>query len=172
MKPANISRQTILYGAAFILALCFRFILLGQAALTNTEAALAFRALGTPAFSSGGLLANPAYLALTRVIFFVFNGSAFQARFVSALFGSLLVFTPIFYKRWLEDKPAILLAFLLAVEPGLLAVSRQADSITLVVVAFLFALGAFLEHKPILAGISLGLVALGGTVRNSVDYLH
>lgn len=58
---------------------------------------------------------------------------------------------------------AIILAFLLAIAPGLVAISRQASGTMLVITFGLFARAMWTHKKPQLAGIFAGIALLGGT---------
>ena len=164
MKIRKLKNQDALLLIVFLIALVFRLLLLGKAMLSDGESLLALQSMNNPAFAVGVAVSNPAYITLTRLLFFVFSPTNFSARFISALFGSLLVLTPLFYRKWFGDKTAVLLAFLLALEPSLFALSRQADSTTLAITATLFALGAFLNRQFVLWGLSLAFAVLGGPV--------
>jgi hypothetical protein len=164
MKIGKLKNQVVLFSLAFLFALLFRLLLLGKTMLSDGESLLALQAMNNVAFPVNAAISNPAYITLTRFLFFVFSPSNFSARLISALFGSLLVLTPIFYRKWLGEKTAVLLAFLLALEPALFALSRQADSTTLAITATLIAMGTFLNGQFVLSGISLAFAILGGPV--------
>ncbi|MBT7325149.1 MAG: hypothetical protein HN855_08325 [Anaerolineae bacterium] len=59
--------------------------------------------------------------------------------------------------------PAIIAAFLLAIAPGLVAVSRQANGTMLAVSFGIFAWAMWKEQRPQLTGIFAGIALLGGT---------
>jgi hypothetical protein len=164
MKIGKMKIQVVLFSIAFLFALVFRLLLLGKTMLSDGESIIALQAMNNPAFPVSTAISNPAYYALTRLLFFIFSPTDFSARFFSAFFGSLLVLTPLFYRKWLGDKNSVLLSFLLALEPALFALSRQADSTTLAITATLFALGGFLNGQFVLCGISLAFTILGGPV--------
>ncbi|MBT7323583.1 MAG: hypothetical protein HN855_00310, partial [Anaerolineae bacterium] len=91
------SRQPILYFLAFLLALGLRFIQLGALPLTDTEATFALQALALARGSKPLLGAQPGYILLTSIPFYLFESTNFLARFFPALAGSLLVFSPYFF---------------------------------------------------------------------------
>jgi len=102
------------------------------------------------------------YLLPSAFFFFVFGSSNFFARLLPALSGSALVWLPWLFRRQVKPRPALILAFALAVEPGLLALSRQAGSPILAVTFLLFAWGFWEQNKPRLAGIFAALALLSG----------
>ncbi len=86
-----------------------------------------------------------------------------MARFLPALVGSTLVFVPYFFRDKIKPLPALILAFFLAVDPGLVALSRQANGTILAVTFLLFAWGMWRNQRAIPAGIFAGLALLSGS---------
>src|SRR6185369_6917008 len=125
MNSSEQKSQGWVYGLAFLIALAFRFIELGAASLTDSEAALALQALHLAQGKSVLLASQPLYLLFTSVFFAVIQSTNFMARLLPALVGSTLVFAPFFFQNKIGVRPAIILAFLLAFDPGLVALSRQ-----------------------------------------------
>ncbi len=66
------------------------------------------------------------------------------------------------YKKNSGNRPTIVLAFLLAIAPGLVAASRQANGTMLAVTFGVFAWIAWQKNRPQLAGIFAGIALLGG----------
>ena len=156
--------ETALYLLAFILALALRLLNLGQSPLTDGEASLALQALqvarpGATAFAPGPY---PAYIFLTGATFFIFGAGEFLARFWPAFAGTLLVCVPLTFRHELGRKTALVLAFLLAVDPGLVTVSRQVNGPMLALGFSLLALGLWHVHRPAWAGLFGGLALLSG----------
>ena len=85
-----------------------------------------------------------------------------MARLVPALAGSALVFAPYFFREKIKPQPALILAFLFAIDPGLVALSRQANGTILAVTFLLFAWGMWWNQRLIPAGIFAGLALLAG----------
>lgn len=162
MKKSRLSIEITLYALALAAALLVRLVGLGQNALTSYEAGWALDAYhlanGQPVLSS----AQPGYTALTGLIFGVFGSSDFGARLIPALAGSLLVLAPVFFRHRLGRLPALILAFFLALDPGLAAVSRQAGGAMLALSALVLGLGAWLNQRRLLAGAFAALALLGG----------
>lgn len=119
-----------LFLAAVLLAICLRFLNLGQAPLSETEAGWALQALEAAkplGFASQVVIGpQPAYVFLTALLFRLFGVTNFMARFLPALAGVALVFVPFLMRERITRRAAIIAAFGLALDPGLTAVARQA----------------------------------------------
>jgi hypothetical protein len=157
--PRRFSFEQVLFFLAFLLALLVRFINLGVQPLTDLEARWALQALEIAKGNKPFLGTQPAYLLLTSVNFFIFGASNFLARFWPALAGAGLILAPAAFKKQLGQKAAILLAFALAFDPGLLALSRMAGGQMMAIGFVALSLAAWRSRKYPLAG-ALGGVAL------------
>jgi len=151
-----------LYGLAFLFAVAFRIIQLGAAPLTDSEATLALQAFHAAQGQREILEPQPAYIILTSLFFGIIESNNFIARIVPALVGSALVFVPFLFRDKIGPRPALILAFLFAFDPGLVALSRQADGTILAVTCLLFAWGFWINRRETPAGIFLGLALLSG----------
>jgi hypothetical protein len=78
------------------------------------------------------------------------------------LVGGLLALVPFFFRRSLGGEAALILALGIALDPGLVALSRQADGPMLAVGFTLLALGLANYGFLSLAGMSAGLALLSG----------
>jgi predicted membrane-bound dolichyl-phosphate-mannose-protein mannosyltransferase len=85
-----------------------------------------------------------------------------MARFIPAIVGSALVFAPYYFRDRLKPLPALILAFLFAFDPGLVALSRQANGTILALTFLLFAWGMWRNGRAVPAGIFAGLALLSG----------
>lgn len=166
MELRRITTEHLLYTLAFGLALAVRFLNLGAAPLSDLEASWALQALQLAGQQPGGIDSpmgpQPAYVLLTGVSFALFGGTNFLARFWPALAGGLLVLVPFLFRKQLGPWPAVILAFGLALDPGLVAASRQVGGPVLAVSFGLLALGLWLRRRPIPAGLCAGLALLSG----------
>ena len=162
MNSSRLKNEGWLYWLAFLIALGFRFIQLGASALSDTEANLALQALHIAQGQSPLLDPQPAYILFTSILFAITESTNFMARFVPALVGSLLVFVPYFFREKLNPRPALILAFLIAFDPGLVALSRQANGTILAVTFLLLAAGMWMNGRFIPAGVFAGLALLSG----------
>jgi hypothetical protein len=147
---------------AFIIALAFRLIRLGQLPLNNQEADLALQALAIAQGNRTSFGSHIAYVGLTGLNFFVFNSSNFLARFWPAFIGALIVFVPYFFRNWIGWREATLLSLLLAFSPDMVGLSRVIGSPMMAFVCLLLGLGLFLKRKPILSGLFLALSLMSG----------
>jgi hypothetical protein len=163
MNSSPIKNEGWLYGLAFLIALGFRIIQLGASPLTDSEATLALQALHIAEGKAPLLGPQPGYILLTSILFAIINSTNFMARFVPAIVGSALVFVPYFFRETINPRPALILAFLLAADPGLVALSRQANGTILAVAFLLFAWAMWRNGWAVAAGIFAGLALLSGT---------
>ena len=162
MNSSPFKHEGWLYGLAFLIALGFRLIQLGASPLTDSEATLALQALNIAQGKAPLLGPQPGYILLTSILFAVINTTNFMARLIPALVGSTLVFAPYFFHEKIKPRPALILAFLVAIDPGLVALSRQAGGTILAVTFLLFAWGKWRNGRAIPAGIFAGLALLSG----------
>ena len=151
-----------LYWLAFLIALGFRLIQLGASPLTDSEAQFALQALHITRGQETILGPQPAYILLTSILFFIMEATNFMARFIPAIVGSSLVFAPYYFREKLKPLVALILAFLIAIDPGLVALSRQASGTILAVTFLLFAWGMWRNGRAIPAGIFAALALLSG----------
>lgn len=154
--------EIALYAAIFCLAIIQHFYQLGISPLSEGEAAAAINAFHLSKGLDVIFDAQTGYVLLTSVLFYFLKASEFWARFLPAIVGSLIVFTPILYKKHLGDLPALLLAFGLAIDPGLIITSRMADGSVFGITFFLFAMGFLINGRSALAGVFGALALLGG----------
>ncbi len=162
MNSRSPRHETILYLLALLLALGLRFVRLGELPLTDAEARLALDALHIAQGQNPALSSHVAYTNLTAVLFFVFGSFNFLARFWPALAGTALVFAPRLFREQIKPRPALLLAFFFAIDPALVALSRQAGSPILAVTTSLLAAGFWFRRQPRAAGVFLALALLSG----------
>ena len=168
--------EILLYLLALALAIGIRFYNLGSAPLSETEAEWALQALNiakadTPR-SQLIISHNAGYVILTGVLFALFESTNFLARFWAAIAGSLLVFLPFLLSRPAKDaedsgwtlgrRAALILAFGLALAPGLVTVSRLAGGPMMALAFGTLALALWYVRRPVLAGVCAGLALLSG----------
>jgi hypothetical protein len=167
MSNRRFTPEHFLYAAALALALGLRLLNLGAAPLSDSEAGWALQALSLARGGQVTIGAQPAYVILTGSTMTVLGSSNFLARLWPALAGSLLVFLPVLLRDRLGRCAAVILAFGLALDPGLVALSRQAGGSLLAVASVLLALALWDARRPVLAGICAALALLSGP-----DLLH
>lgn len=166
MNSRRLTFETAFYLLAFALALTVRLYNLGAAPLSDEEAQWALQALqiARPAESgaSPSFGAQPAYIVLTGISFSLLGASDFVARLWPALVSSFLPWLPLFFRRGLGRRAALILAFGLALDPGLVASSRLIGSPGMALTFSLLALGMWQAQRSLAAGILLGLALLSG----------
>lgn len=162
MNSSSPKNEGWLYWLAFLIALGFRLIQLGASPLTDSEATLALQALHIAQGKAPLLGPQPGYILLTSILFAIIETTNFMARLIPAIVGSTLVFVPYFFREKIKPQPALILAFLFAIDPGLVALSRQANGTILAVTFLLFAWGMWRDRRAIPAGIFAGLALLSG----------
>src|SRR5512133_3676704 len=150
------------FALAFVLALVIRLLRLGELPLNDNEALWAMQAFDLTKGLRPEIGAQPAYVLLTAFSFFVLQASNFAARFIPALFGAALTFVPFYFRDRLGSKSAIVLAFFMAFDPGLLALSRMAGSPLIALTAVLLAWGLWRAGNSRAAGIFAGIGLLAG----------
>jgi len=163
MKPGKLTVEHGLYCLAFFLALGVRFLALGTSFLSDQEANWALQAFNLAQNSHTLIGTQPAYILLTSVLFYLLPSSEWLARFWPALVGSLLALSPFLFRKQLGKTAALCVAFFLALDPGMVAVSRQADGSMLAVTFVVLAFGFYLQNEPAWMGICCGMAALSGS---------
>src|SRR5512143_220092 len=163
-KPMrSFRRETGLYMLALIIGLAVRLISLGRFPLSDQEASWALQALGIANGTHPPLGSEPGYVVLTAALFFACGGATKAlARLIPALTGSALILVPALFKERLKPRPAVILAFVLALEPGLAALSRQAGSSILAATFTLATWGLWEKRRFAAAGICAGMALLSG----------
>ncbi len=167
MIAKKISPESTVYWLAFALALGLRLYQLGAAPLSEIEAGWALQALGLARGQAVILGSQPAYILITSQLFSILGDTNFLARFIPALAGSLLIWLPFYLRSWLEDssvikRAALVMAFGLAIDPGLVSLSRQAGSLMPALAFTLLALACLYNRRMIWSGIFAGLALLSG----------
>jgi hypothetical protein len=162
MRNRTINTEMGLFLLIFLMALALRLLDLARNPLTDAEATLALQALELARGGSPVLSGQPGYIVMTAFLFFLTQASEFTARFLPAVAGSLLIWAVYLFRPVIGRLPALFLAFFLAVEPGLVAASRQADGLIFAASFGLLAAAFLYRRQPIPAGIFAGLALLGG----------
>jgi hypothetical protein len=163
MTYRHFKYESWLYALAFLLAVALRFTQLGAMPFTDAEATPALQALHITQGLRPTLSPHPLYILSTAILFFFYgSGTNFLARFFPALIGSILVFVPLLFADRIKPRPSLILAFFIALDPGLVALSRQAASPILAITFLLFAWGFFRQKRANLAGFFAALALLSG----------
>lgn len=162
MRFRPIKYESVLYVIAFILALALRFTQLGALPLSDSEAEWALQAFDVARGALPLLGPQPIYILPTSLLFFLFGTSNVLARFIPALMGSALILVPYLFRGRLKPVPGLLLAFFLALDPGLVSLSRQAGSLMPALTFVLLAWAFWWRKRPRATGVFAGLALLSG----------
>jgi len=162
MRQSQVSSVHLYFILVVALALAVRLANLGAAPLSDSEASWALQALSVAKGESLAIGSQPMYVLWTGLWFWLLGSSNFLARFWPALAGSMLATSPYFFRKWIGEKPALILGLGLALDPGLVGVSRQAGEPMLAVGFVVFALGFAFSRQPVLAGVFSGLALISG----------
>lgn len=163
----TLTTEHFLYWLAFLIGFSLRIFRLGLPALGESEAGWALQALEIARGGAPQIGSQPVYVLLTGLFFWLMGSTNFLARLLPALAGSLLIFLPYFFRSMYEDsewlrKAGLVMAFGLALDPGLVVLSRQAGSPILAVAFTLLTLGMMVNRWWVLAGVCSGLALLSG----------
>lgn len=120
--------EAALYAGLVFSALAIRFFILDLAPLNSTEAQQALGALSFVRGNASPITGSPLLFALDSIFFTLFGASDFIARLPSAIFGTLLVLFPAFFRRDLGRPGALIASALLAFSPSLVFYSRALDA--------------------------------------------
>ena len=153
-------RETALYLLALLIGTLVRLIGLGALPLSDLEARWALQALDISNGIRPAMGSQPAYVVLTSALFYAFGGATNAlARLLPALTGSAMILLPVLFRERLKPRTAVILAFAIALEPGLASISRQAGS-PIMAVAFVLAAWGLWERRQVQwAGVCAGLRA-------------
>jgi hypothetical protein len=151
-----------LYATALVVAVTFRLINLASLPLSDSEATPALNALQLLDGSRQVSGSQPLYTLITGLLFFIFGSSDFLARLLPALAGCFLVLLPLYMRDELGKFPAIILSFGLAIDPALIAFSRQAGSVMPALALTISAACFAWKRRLRLAGFLAGLAVLCG----------
>lgn len=162
MSKNKWTAESGLYVVFLLLALTTRLLLLGKNPLSDAEAELALKALAFANGQSAGIGAQALYVLFTGGLFYVFQTTNFLARLLPALAGNLLLGVPYLLRERLGRRTALFLTAFMTISPGLLAASRQANSLILGVVCLLFAMVFFVRRHAALCGFFAALAILSG----------
>lgn len=171
--------RDLAFGGILVLALGLRLADLGSVPLSDAEAREALSsAAGTDAASafwseSERPASSGLYLAATWLLFQATGSGEAAARFFPAILGALIVLPPWLLRRRLGDTGALMAAFLLAISPSLVAISRTAGGGSAAVVGLTLAAACLVlamegdlapRRASILLGASLAIGLAGGSL--------
>jgi hypothetical protein len=166
MDRPSLSIEKILWVVVLVLAFAVRFINLGAQPLADQEAGYALQALavfpGTADLEEINYGSQSGYVAISGLLFWVFGSNESIARLLSALAGTLLCLSPFYFRNWLGRHAALIMGLGLALDPGLVAISRLAGGPMPALGFLLLGLGLLAAGRVAISGVFLGLALLAG----------
>jgi hypothetical protein len=162
MKKFQPTFEHALYALALAIAVGLRFLHLGALPLSDYEADWALQALRIVQGLKPAIGPNPAYVHLTAALFYILGATNFLARFWPTLAGCALVLTPWLLRGRFGRIPALILAFGLAIDPGLVALSHLAGGPMLAITFIVLTGLLWLDGRRALTGLFAGLALLSG----------
>lgn len=153
----------LLFFFVLLIALGLRVINLGDTALGETELHWALQVLDASRGEQFALDGNAFYVFLTGLLFNTFGSSEFITRLLPAALGTFLAFSPYFFRKELGQRAALLISVGLAVDPGMVSLSRQAGSDMSAFGLLALCLILWKNRSDVWAGIVLALALLSGT---------
>lgn len=145
-----------------MIGLALRMVRLGVLPLNHMEAEIALQALGVARRGEVLFGGHIAYVGLTGIQFFLFSPGNFLARFWPAFSGALVVLIPYLFRKSIGEWPSILAGIIFAISPEMVGLSRIVGSPMMAMVFLMLFLGLWLQKKPVLAGLCLGLGLMSG----------
>ena len=162
MKNFEPTIEHAFYALALAIAVGLRFLHLGALPLSDFEADWALQALHITQGLKPAIGPNPAYVHLTALLFYIFGATNFLARFWPALAGSALVLAAWSLRGRFGRIPALILAYGLAIDPGMVAMSHLAGGPMLAVAFLVLTALMWMGDRRAVAGFFAGLALLSG----------
>ena len=162
MAEKRITTENLLFIIAFVVALAVRLLRLGVAPLSDFEASWALQALDIARGIASTIGPNPGYIFPSGLLFFIFDGNELLARLLPALAGAGLVLVPYLFRQPLGQSAGVIMAFGLALDPGLVVLSRIVGSPMIAMGFGLLAIGLWHTKRHYLSGFFGAMALLGG----------
>lgn len=159
---SKIKNEHVIYALIFLVAAAIRLANLDLLPLNEFEAGWASQAYAVSRGLPVEIGPQPAYVFLTGFIFSIFGSSESAARFLPALVGSLIVLFPYALRYRIGRKAAIIFALGLAIDPGMVFVSRLAGGQMLALGFAALAAVAFINSAVSLATVFAALFLMSG----------
>ena len=149
-----------------VMGVLLRFYRLGSLPLSDIEvenALLAWLIVDGQKVVDTNWLANSALVNFSQIVIFWItdNANPISARIISALCGSVLIFSPLWFVRYIGKVGAGVTMALLAVSPSLVMISRTADGMSIALVCLVIALLGFERVNSNDKGNGIGMIILG-----------
>ena len=163
MKVEKKITQIIAFFIVFTFAIFVRFLNLGNLPLSDFEAKIAFNSSQILTGNNAQLTSEVFLTNINAVFIYLFGNSNFVVRLFSAVFGTLLVFTPFLFRKVIENKFLFLISVWMAIDPVLISLTRQINSALLCLFFGVLLIYFIIQKNEIATGIFSALLLLCGT---------
>ncbi len=119
--------EVTLYILLFILALVTRFYDLGARVMSHDESlhtVYSWNLYAGKGYQHDPLMHGPFLFHINALMYFLFGDNDYTARISTALFGTVLVVLPFWFRPWLGRVGALAASMMILISPGLLYYSR------------------------------------------------
>jgi uncharacterized protein (TIGR03663 family) len=119
--------EKAIYIAIFLLAVVSRFWDLGTRAMSHDEslhALYSYYLYNGSGYVHNPMMHGPFLFHANALIYFLFGDTDYTARIMPAIFGVILVMSPLLLRRWLGRLGAVVASILLLISPSILYYSR------------------------------------------------
>jgi uncharacterized protein (TIGR03663 family) len=119
--------EKAIYLAIFLLAVASRFWDLGARAMSHDEslhALYSYYLYNGSGYVHNPMMHGPFLFHANALVYFLFGDTDFTARIMPAIFGVIMVMSPLLLRRWLGRVGAVIVAILLLISPSILYYSR------------------------------------------------
>jgi uncharacterized protein (TIGR03663 family) len=147
--------EKVIYFAIFLVAVVTRFWDLGTRAMSHDEslhALYSYYLYNGSGYTHSPMMHGPFLFHSNALIYFLFGDTDYTARIVPAIFGVIMVMSPLLLRRWLGRLGAVVTSILLLISPSFLYYSRYIRNdiyITVWTILLIAALFHFLRtRKP------------------------
>lgn len=156
------TKQNVWVLVIIALALFVRLIGMSSMPFTADDSSLAADALAIAKNESVGDSSLPAYTGVTGLLFYVFGSTNLVARIVPIIAGVSVVFAAYLFMKRYNNKAALILAIVLALDWFMVSMSRQINTPLIALAALIWGHFFYEKKKLILSGLFLGIAFLGG----------
>jgi uncharacterized protein (TIGR03663 family) len=119
--------EKAIYIAIFLLAVVSRFWDLGTRAMSHDEslhALYSYYLYNGSGYVHNPMMHGPFLFHASALIYFLFGDTDYTARIMPAIFGVIMVMSPLLLRRWLGRLGAVVASVLLLISPSILYYSR------------------------------------------------
>ena len=155
--------QNIAFFIVFTFAILVRFLNLGNLPLSDFEAKIALNSSQILSGNNAHFTSDVFLTNINAMFIYLFGNSNFVVRLFSAVFGTLLVFTPFLFRKVIDNKFLFVISVWMAIDPVLISLSRQINSSLLCLFFGVLLIYYIRQKNEIATGIFSTILLLCGT---------